>query len=71
MARITFYTNSFLANVVNILGYILMFTGVIMVIAGISDFIIGVILIGIVLLAAGLGCSVLAANISARKRNKK
>lgn len=71
MARITFYTNSFLANVVNIIGYFLMTMGAIMLIAGISDFIIGILLVGIVLIAAGFGCSVLAADISARKRNKK
>lgn len=65
--RITFYKNSFLANVVNILGYVLLLPGIVMLIAGVSDFIIGIILSGIVMIAAGFGLVILAARISARK----
>lgn len=69
--RITFYKNSFLANVVNFLGYFLLIPGGSLLIAGISDFSIGSILAGIAIFAAGIGCMILAARISAQKAARK
>lgn len=64
MARIRIYRNSFLATVVSLLGYILLFSGVI------SAF-DGAILGGILIAAVGAGLIFLAAWISERKQSRR
>lgn len=61
MARIRIYTNSVLANIVNILGYLFVFTGV----AGLFE---GVILGGILMIGVGLALMFWASNISENKK---
>ena len=61
MARIRIYTNSVLANIVNILGYVLTFTGI----AGLFE---GVVLGGILLIGIGFALIFWADNISENKK---
>lgn len=68
--RLSFYKNSFLATIVNLFGMLLKIIGVIYLILGIMDFTFFIILMGIVMLALGMGCSALADWISARKAKK-
>lgn len=63
MARITIYKNSILANLFNLLGYVLMLSGIAIALGG-------EIVPGIVLALIGFGSAVLASSISENKRFK-
>ena len=69
--RLTYYKNSFLATLVNLIATLFKLIGVVYVVLGIVDFMFAIILMGIVMLALGFGGSMLADWISARKANKQ
>lgn len=69
--RMTFYKNSILANIVNLVGTFLNLMGIVYLVVGVMDWMFAIILLGIAFLAAGIGCSVLAAKISERKANRR
>lgn len=52
-------------------GYVLNLMGFVFLVGGVMNWMFALILLGVVFLAAGIGCSVLAERISERKANKQ